>query len=280
MRSIISFKGFLMLIDTHCHMNIMLKKNFEQRLTQAEINAAHEIIIDAQAHDVTTIVNVGTSLIESENCVMLARHYASLFATVGIHPNDCTQTWRDDFKKIEALTKNKEINKIVGIGECGIDLHYPDSNLSRQYDAFKAHIELALEHDLALVIHSRDAYDETLRALEEFKKDIKRATVHCFSYDQTFADYAVENNFVIGIDGPITYPKNDTLRNVVKETRLENIILETDAPFLPPQSIRGKQNHPLHIKTIAQAVADVKGISYEEVARQTTANAKGLFKLS
>lgn len=268
-----------MLIDTHCHINIMLKKNFEQPLTQAEIDAARDIIMQAQDNDVMTIVNVGTSLIESENCVILARHYDSLFATVGIHPNDCTESWREDFKKIEALAKNKEINKIVGIGECGIDLHYPNSNLSRQYDAFKAHIELALEHDLALVIHSRDAYDETLQLLEEFKKDIKRATVHCFSYDQIFADYAVENNFVIGIDGPITYPKNDVLRDVVKKTNLENIVLETDAPFLPPQTIRGKQNHPLHIKTIAQAVADTKGMTYEEVARQTTINAHKLFNL-
>lgn len=258
---------------------MMVKKKFDSYLTHEEIEAAQDIVIHAAHNDVSTIINVGTSLIESENCVTLARRYAPLFATVGIHPNDCTASWLTDFKTIKDLTKNKVDNKIVGIGECGIDLHYPDSNLSRQYDAFKAHIELALEHDLALVIHSRDAYDETLSALEEFKKDIKRATVHCFSYDQTFADYAVENKYVIGIDGPITYPKNDVLRDVVKNTSLENIVLETDAPFLPPQIIRGKQNHPLHIKTIAQEVARVKELSYDSVAQQTTDNARKLFML-
>ncbi len=279
MKSTTDYEGFLMLIDTHCHMNMMLKKNFESPLLQAEINAAQEIIAIARSHDVTTIINVGTSLIESRNCVALARHYETLFATVGIHPNDCTSSWSKDFEEIKKLAKNKGENKIVGIGECGIDLHYPDSNLPRQHDAFKAHVELALEYDLALVIHSRDAYDETLRILEEFKNDIKRATIHCFSYDQTFAQYAIDQNFVIGIDGPITYPKNDALRAVVKNTDLKNIVLETDAPFLPPQEIRGKQNHPLHIKTIAQEVARVKEVSYEEVAQQTTTNAKTLFKI-
>lgn len=279
MKSDRDYKGYLMLIDTHCHLNMMIKKNFEVALSQAEIALAQEIITSARAHDVTTIINVGTSLIESHNCVILARSYETLFATVGIHPNDCTSNWQKDFEEIKKLAKNKDENKIVGIGECGIDLHYPDSNLPRQYDAFKAHVELALENDLALVVHSRDAYDETLKILEEFKKDIKRATIHCFSYDQIFADYAIENNWVIGIDGPITYPKNELLRSVVKNTDLKNIVLETDAPFLPPQEIRGKQNHPLHIKTIAQTIARVKEMSYENIAQQTTQNAKRLFNI-
>lgn len=259
---------------------MIVKKNFDHPLSDAEINAAQEIIAESNVHDVTTIVNVGTSLIESQNCVALARRYPSLFATVGIHPNDCTESWLNDFKEIKKLAHHKKDHKIVGIGECGIDLHYPNFNLTRQRAAFKAHIELALEYDLGLVVHSRDAYDETLQALEEFKKDIKRATIHCFSYDQAFAEYVVDNNFFIGIDAPITYPKNDVLRSVVKNIKLENIVLETDAPFLPPQSIRGKQNHPLHIKTIAQTVADIKEISCDEVAQQTTKNAKELFQLS
>jgi TatD DNase family protein len=211
--------------------------------------------------------------------VALAHQYPSLYATVGIHPNDCTANWYNDFKKIVAMMMHKEKNKIVGIGECGIDLHYPDSNLDRQRDAFKAHIETALEHDLALVIHSRDSYDETLFMLDQFKKDIKRATIHCFSYDRAFAQHVVTMGLVIGIDAPLTYPKNDELRAVVKEIGLEQIVLETDAPFLPPQHLRGKQNHPLHIKTIAEYIAQLLNVNVEEVAQKTTNNAKKLFNL-
>jgi TatD DNase family protein len=258
---------------------MMVKEKFDVPLSAAELDAAGIIVEQAALHDVSTIINVGTSLIESQNCVALAQKYASIYATVGIHPNDCTKTWRNDFKLIEKMAKNKDENKIVGIGECGIDMHYPDFNLDRQNDAFKAHVELALEHDLALVIHSRDAYDETLSVLEEFKHDIKRATIHCFSYDRAFAHHVTAMQFFIGIDGPITYPKNTELREVVQTIGLDYIVLETDAPFLPPQNFRGKPNNPLHIQTIAQYIAEFSHTTLDEVARKTTYNARKLFNL-
>ncbi len=268
-----------MLTDTHCHINMMVKKSFDTPLTIAEIKSAAPIIHDAQKHGVTIIINVGTSLVESENCVALAREYPSLYATVGIHPNDCTATWQKDFAHIKKLVAQKEENKIVGIGECGIDRHYPGYDLQRQNDAFRAQIDLALEHNLGLVVHSRDAYDETLRTLEEYKGEIKKATMHCFSYDQAFADEAIAMGFFIGIDAPITYPKNDDLRNVVKSLDLRHIVLETDAPFLPPQEFRGKQNHPKYLAIVAQCIAELKKESVESVAQQTTKNAKLLFGL-
>ena len=268
-----------MLIDTHCHLNMIVKKKFDVTLSQAECDAAQMIVNQAAEHHVSTIINVGTSFVESENCVTLAQQYHACYATVGIHPNDCTSNWKEDFKKIAALARQKQKNKVIGIGECGIDLHYPHSNLPRQRDAFQAHIDLALEHDLALVIHSRDAYDETLRALEQFKHDIKRATIHCFSYDLMFAQQIIAWKWVIGIDAPITYPKNDVLRNVVSTIGLDHIVLETDAPFLPPHHLRGKENHPIHIYTIATYIANLLGMSVEEVAQKTTKNARKLFGL-
>lgn len=266
-----------MLVDTHCHINMMVKKKFDTPITNSELKLAQQIMNDAAAHNVARIINVGTSLVESENCVLLAQHYAPLFATVGIHPNDCTENWQTDFKKIESLVNNKERNKIVGIGECGIDRHYPDYNMPRQRDAFKAHIELALEHDLALVVHSRDAYDETLRALDEFSGDLKRATMHCFSYDQAFADHVLKMGFVLGFGGTLTYPKNNELRAIATNVPLGSIVLETDAPFLPIQSMRGKQNNPQYIHAIAQYIAELRNESYETIAEQTTANALKLF---
>lgn len=268
-----------MFIDTHCHINMMIKKNFDQPINTHELESAQLYIEQAHKAGVSFIINVGTSVIESQNCISLAKHYKNLFATVGIHPNDCTQEWKKDFNTIKEMVKDKEINKIVGIGECGIDLHYPNSDFKRQKDAFKAHIELALENNLALVIHSRDAYDETLSILGEFHADIKRATIHCFSYDLPFAQKVISWGFYIGIDAPITYPKNETLRSVVSSVGLDHSVLETDAPFLPPQHLRGKQNHPYHIKTIADYIANLLNVSFEQVASKTTNNALALFDI-
>src|ERR1700687_6130808 len=148
-----------MLVDTHCHLNMMVKKDFDVPLTTKQITDASHIADQAREIGITAIVNVGTSLIESKNCVALAKAIKQVFATVGIHPNDCTDQWKQELKELASLLKEKETNKIVGIGECGIDRHYTGYNLQRQTDAFKAQIELALSHNVGLVVHSRDAYD-------------------------------------------------------------------------------------------------------------------------
>lgn len=267
-----------MLIDTHCHINMMIKSTFDTPIEQSEMYLAETIIEQANAAGVNLIINVGTRAVENQNCILLARTFNCVYATVGIHPND-SDTWQEDFELLKKWLIQKKENKIVGIGECGIDMHYPDYNFNRQRDAFKAQIELALEHDLALVIHSRDAYDETLRILEEYKHNITRATMHCFSYDTAFARTVIEWNFVLGIGGSVTYPKNKELRTIVTNTSLQNIVLETDAPFLPPQEIRGKKNHPQKIKTIAQFIADLRSETIETVAQRTTNNALQLFNL-
>lgn len=268
-----------MLIDTHCHINMMVKSTFDRLLTTEEITAAQAIIEHAAHHDVTTLINVGTSLPESLNSIALARTYAPVWASVGIHPNDCTDSWRSDLHALEKQIQNKESNKIVAIGECGLDRHYPDYNIQRQKDAFKAQIELSLNHNLALIVHTRDAADETLRALEEFKGQITRGIIHCFSEDQSFADTVISWGFAIGLGGTITYPKNVALRAVAVTVPLASIVLETDAPFLPPQSIRGKQNHPEQITTIATYLAQVRSVAYETVAEQTTVTALRIFNL-
>lgn len=266
-----------MLIDTHCHLNMMVKKTFDTPLTSQECQRVNEIIQQAIDAEVTKIINVGTSLIESKNSIELAKQYKEVVATVGIHPNDCTTDWRTDFLEIKKLVHDKKINKIVGIGECGLDYHYPDFNKQRQKDAFRAHIELALEHNLPLVIHNRDAGEETLRCLEEFQGQGLRGTIHCFSEGIDFAQQAINLGFVLGIGGTITYPKNDYLRDVVMRIGINNIILETDAPFLPPQDKRGQQNHPREIKTIAHYLAQLLTINYNDICSTTTQTARSLF---
>lgn len=268
-----------MFIDTHAHLNTILKNDFDTTLTVQTIAEIDSFIQDAHNHDVRILINVATSLIESHNSVALADAYDSVFATVGIHPNDCTESWYKDFEIIRDLAKKKFKNKIVGIGECGIDKHYPNYIITRQYDAFRAHIELALEYDLALVVHSRDAYDETLKALDEYAGQIKHGVMHCFSYDQPFADHVIKNNFVLGIGGTVTYPKNTDLRTIVQKCDSKDFVLETDAPFLPPQQFRGQKNYPKYIPVIADFIAKLRGQSLETIAEQTTRNAYALFNL-
>lgn len=268
-----------MLIDTHCHINSIVKKTFDVPLEPINKQQAQQIVDEAYQQQVTTIINVGTSLIESNNCVTLAQWFANNYAVVGIHPNDCTTSWRDDIQALAQLLTQKEKFKIVGIGECGLDFHYPDYNVALQKDAFKAQIELALKHNLALVVHTRDAAEQTLRILEEYKNDIKRGIIHCFSESLAFAKQVIAWNFALGLGGTITYPKNNHLREVAQTVDLQHIVLETDAPFLPPQIMRGKQNSPASIKIIAEYLAQLRNISFEEVAQATTANAQRIFGL-
>lgn len=256
----------------------MVKKEFDSALTSPEIHAAKHIIDSAHAAQVTRIINVGTSLIESKNCIALAHQYSSVYAAIGIHPNDCTESWRTDLRELEQLIKNDKKNNILGIGECGLDRHYPDYNIQRQKDAFKAQIELALAYNKALIVHTRDARDETLRSLEEFKGDITRGIIHCFSEDYDFATTVISWGFALGFGGTITYPKNNYLREILQKISLDIVVLETDAPFLPPQIIRGKQNSPQQIATIAQAIAQLKDESVEIVGKKTTANAQRIFE--
>ena len=266
-----------MLIDTHCHLNIMVKETFDTPLTPADLSKVPAIITEAEEAGISAILNVGTSLIESQNCIQLAQLIPQVYAAIGIHPNDLTPTWKDDLSQLAHTLTQKEPLKIVAIGECGLDKHYPDYNLVRQQDAFRAQIELALLHNLPLVIHTRDAGEETLRCLEPYSG--LRGTIHCFSEDLSFAQQAISWGFVLGIGGTITYPRNNQLREVVKKIGIEQLILETDAPFLPPQVIRGKQNHPKYIYDIAEYLAHLLEIPFETVATRTSGNVKRIFNI-
>lgn len=268
-----------MFIDTHCHINMIVKKEFDRLLAPDQLIQAADVIKQAQNAAVGIIINVGTSLPESLNSVMLAQKYDSIYATVGIHPCDCTPDWRKDFEQIKNLARHKQENKIVAIGEIGLDFYHKPFDMQRQKDAFKAQIELALEYDLPLSIHVRDAGEETLRVLEEYAREIKGAVIHCFSQNNDFASTVLEWGFYVGIDAPIGYPKNQILRDVVAKIPLERIILETDSPFLPPQEFRGRPNSPAYLPLFVPVIAELKGVSVQEVERVTTDNACKLFEI-
>lgn len=281
------------MVDTHCHLNIMVR-NFAQNSTIIpwsfqELNECSIILNDAKNNSVTSIINVGTNLTESLLCIELARHFPNCFATIGIHPNDVTKNWRYEISEFDKLlteqalvhySKARMKQLIVGIGECGIDQHYPDFNLKQQQDVFHVQIQLALKYNVALVVHSRDADLQTYQALAEYRGETNfRGTIHCFSSDEIYAQKYLDLGFVLGFGGTLTYPKNETLRNVAKMIPLEKIVLETDAPFLPPQSLRGKKNAPANIKIIAQFLAAIRGESFEKVAQTTDQTSRKLFGL-
>ena len=148
-----------------------------------------------------------------------------------------------------------------------------------QYDGLKAQIELSLEYNLPIIIHTRDARSEVLEVLKQYKNESMRGIIHCFSEDQRFADDAISLGFVLGIGGPLTYPKNNRVRSIFSTVPLDKIVLETDSPFLPPQIIRGKKNSPAHIATVAHYLAEVRNISVEEVSEVTEETVKDLFNL-
>lgn len=267
-----------MLIDTHCHIPMIINEDIHKMLTPDDYEKTAQILTDASSVGVTKLITIGsTTYNESVNCSALSKQFEHIFAAVGLFPHDCTTTWIDDLKALIPLIKNN--NKIVAIGECGLDFHYPDYLPERQKDSFKAQLELALEYDRAIIIHTRQAPDETLKIIDEYKNHLPRGVFHCFSEDLDFAKYIIDLGFYIGIPGTITYPKNDRLRTIISTLGLEHVVLETDSPYLPPQHMRGKQNHPREVATIAQYIAQLLQIDLEAVARITTANAHQLFRL-
>ena len=268
-------------IDSHAHLNLIVKKEFDTALTKEELIQAN-IILDSLQQANLKVINVGTSLIESLNCLEIAKLNPNIAkAAIGIHPNDITETWEQDLEKLEDILKDTQLNKlVVAIGECGYDKHYENYDIAKQEVCFKKQIELSLKYNKALIIHTRDARQETLKTLQEYSHLLKQVVVHCFSEDRDFAEQVTKWGFKMGIGGTVTYPKNQYLRDIVKEFGLKNIILETDAPYLSPQSLRGRPNSPLNIPLIADFLAELLEASIEEVASVTTGNCKDLFKLN
>lgn len=264
-----------MLIDTHCHLDITAKKMFNTPLSDNDLPEVALIIEQAQAKGVSRFITVGTSVIESENCIKMAHAFPCVYAAIGIHPNDCTPQFAQEFLQLKKLLANNK--RIVAIGETGLDYHHPDFNVQRQKDCFKAQIELALESNRALIVHTRKAFDETMSILTDYKNDLKRCVIHSFSEDLTSAQNIIEYGWMIGINATVTYPKNNMLRSIVTMLPLTSLLLETDSPFLPPQTMRGQQNTPASIAIIADYVANLRGTSLEEVARTTSNNACLLF---
>jgi TatD DNase family protein len=271
-----------MFIDTHCHLDMIARLSAEPiLLTDADFLVIKAAVDQAHKVRVEKIINVGTSIQGSLTSIDIAKRYSSVFATIGVHPCDSvTHDLKKSIVSLRGMLDDKERNKIVALGEIGLDFFHKPFDKQKQYDFLKAQVELALEYDVPVVLHVREAADELLRVIEEYVKNGLKGVFHCFLQKSDFAEIILAWGFYVGLDAPITYPKNDELRSLFKTIPLARVVLETDAPFLPPQQFRGKQNRSEYIPLIAQALADIRDVDVSEIERTTTYNAEALFSLS
>jgi TatD DNase family protein len=251
------------LIDTHCHLDF---PEFNQDLD--------EVIRRAKDSGVDYIVNIGSSLAGSESSIMLAHKYPCIWAAVGIHPHDADKCDNKSSIVLEELARKE---KVVAIGEIGLDYFKNFSKAKNQRLLFLSLVRLAKKLDLPIVVHSRDAQSETLEILKE-EMPLK-VVVHCFSGNEDFLKECLNLEFLVSFTCNITYKKAQGLRDLVRLTPLDRLMLETDAPFLAPEGFRGKRNEPMHVKLLAEEIARIKGISFEEVAQVTTNNATKFFNI-
>ncbi len=251
-----------MLVDTHAH------------LYYSDLNSQlNDVIARAAEVEVEQIVCVGTDYESSVESIAIAEKYPNVFATVGVHPHDAKDTTVDFIEKLRNLTKH---DKVVAIGEMGLDFYRNISPPEVQRTVFLKQLELTEELDLPAVIHNRDADDALMTILEEITPE--RGVVHCFSSDLETAKEILNLGVKISFTGTVTFGKNNS-ESVLKYINLEDFMLETDCPFLAPVPNRGKLNEPANVLHIARRVAEIKGLSVEEVAEQTTRNAQTFFSL-
>jgi TatD DNase family protein len=233
------------------------------------------IIARLQESQVSILINPGTNVQTSEGAIAIAQALPFVYANVGLHPGDVNHFDMNDLEKLESLSY---CEKVVAIGEIGLDYHYPDHNKSIQETCFREMLRMAKRRDLPVVIHTRDAWADTFRILEEEKSSNLRGMMHCFSGGIEEAQRCLKLGFKISIPGTITFKKS-TLPEVVSALSLEDLLTETDCPWLAPTPYRGKRNEPAFVVEVAKKIAEIKGVAVEKVAEKVYANLTSLLQL-
>ena len=253
------------LVDTHCHLDMSAY--------EADFEA---VLARASAARVTRIISVGIDLESSRRAIKLAEQHQGIYATVGVHPHNVAELSEDDYAELQGLCRHA---KVVAYGEIGLDYVKNYAPIALQKEHFGRQVAVAKELQLPLVVHDREAHDDIMEILEAVGSFPAGGVMHCFSGDAAFARRVLALGFHISIPGVVTFAKAEMLHEAVREIPLSALVLETDGPFLAPVPKRGKRNEPQLMLFTAQKVAELKGVSLEEVARQTTTNAVRLFGL-
>ena len=252
-----------LLVDTHAHLD------------SGQYNSDRaEVIARAHEQGISHVLTIGCDLESSRESVALAIQNPKVYAAVGVHPHEASTVTPQLLDELKALSNE---DKVVAIGEIGLDYYRDRSPREDQRKAFRAQLQLACDLELPVIVHDRDAHDDVLAILCEFSNKKLQGVLHCFSGDTDMAHTCIELGFYISIAGPVTYPKNETLREVVRNVSIDRLLVETDCPYLSPQKYRGKRNEPAYVRYTAEMVAEVKGLSLQDVARVTSHNAWKLF---
>jgi len=251
------------LVDTHAHLDGgRFAEDLEQVIQRADDQGVHSII------------TVGCDLESSRASVDLAERYPGIYATVGVHPHDAATVTP---QLLDELAQLATADKVVAIGEIGLDYYRNHCPHDQQQKAFRQQLALARQCKLPVVIHDRDAHDDVLAILREEKAEEIGGVLHCFSGNIEMAKACLDLGFYLSFTGTITYPKNDALREVIRQVPTERILVETDCPYLAAQPWRGKRNEPSYVVKTAETVAEIKGLTLTDVARITSLNAFELF---
>lgn len=254
-----------MLIDSHAHLD---DKKFDLDRDM--------IIENLKNNGIESVINVGADLKSSRSTVELAKKYENIYAVIGVHPHSATQL---DDRAIDTLRDLAKEEKVIAIGEIGLDFYYDNSPRDVQRSAFKAQIELAKKLKLPLVIHSREADGETFDILKEAQDGDLKVLLHCYSGSAELALRYLELGFYLSLGGPVTFKNARVPKEVAEIVPLDRLVIETDSPYLTPEPYRGKRNEPMFVKYVAKQIAEIKNITIEEVIKATNENTKMFFNI-
>lgn len=257
-----------MIVDSHCHLNRLELEGFENRLDKA--------LAYAREQGVEHFLTVAVELEDADTLAEIAQLYDDVSYSVGWHPSDVT-----DKDILAFLLKKAEAKKCVAIGETGLDYYHleNENHKKAQHYLFSQHIEASTILKKPLIIHTRQSIDDTLKKLKTEHDSNVAGVMHCFTEDWAFAKKALDLNFYISLSGIVTFKNAHLVHEVAKNIPLERLLIETDSPYLAPHPFRGKTNHPAWVKFVAEMIANIRGISYEEVASVTTSNFYRLFQI-
>lgn len=255
-----------MIFDTHAHYD-----------DEAFDEDRDSLIASLKDNGITRVVNVGADLKGSRASVELADKYDFIYAAIGAHPDNAKEIDDAGIATLKELSKNK---KVVAIGEIGLDYYWNKDNPEEQKEAFSRQINLARELSLPIIIHSRDAAKDTMDVLKEKDAGSVGGVMHCFSYSTEIAREVVDMGLYIGVGGVVTFKNGKKLREALLEVPLDKIILETDCPYLAPEPHRGSRNSSLNLPYVVKAIADIKGVSVEEVMKTTYNNACRMYRIN
>jgi len=254
-----------MIIDTHAHLDFPELAD--------DLNS---VMRRAAQNGVVKIITIGISLASSQNAMRLAQNHPDVYATVGIHPHGASDLAENERKQLRSLASK---NKVVAIGEIGLDYYRDRQPRPIQRKCFCQQLEIACEMNLPAVFHVRDAYQDFLDIVKDYAELLTGGVMHCFSGDWAVAQKCLDFGFYLSIPGTVTFPKAQAQQEVALKMPLDRLLLETDAPFLAPIPHRGKVNEPSYLIHTLQKVAELRGCGQEDVAWQSCANAKKIFSL-